>query len=78
MRRDDYEVIRAEDSQIVDPSKLASMVEPGTVLEISIFLRQNIDPQDDKTKCLRCGHKNMNSSDWIHWKVPITFYACCN
>ena len=76
VRRDDYEVIRAQDSQIIDPSELATTVEPGMVLEISIFLRQNMALQDDKTKCLRCGHINPDAHDWIHWKVPLNYRPC--
>jgi hypothetical protein len=48
VRRDDYEVIRADDNQIIDPSELASTVEPGMVLEISIFLRRSTAFWDDR------------------------------
>jgi hypothetical protein len=78
VRRDDYEVMRAQDSRIIVPSKLASTVEPGMVLEISIFLRQNATAQNDKMKCPRCRYINLNACDWIRWKVPLSFYTCCN
>ena len=40
VQRGDYHVLRAEDSQIIDPSELATIVSAGMVLEISIILRQ--------------------------------------
>ena len=69
--RDDYEVIRAQDSLIIDPSELGRIVEPGMVLEISIFLRHSAASLSDKNKCLRCGHINLDAHGWIHWKVPL-------
>jgi hypothetical protein len=69
----DYEVIRGEDNQIIAPSDLARMVEPGMVLEISIFLRENTADEIDKSKCLRCGHINSDVCGWIQWKVHLNF-----
>lgn len=69
--RNNYEVIREEDSQIVCPSELGSIIQPGTILEISIFLRKDIPVQEDKTKCLRYGHINIGAQDWINWKVYL-------
>jgi len=69
--RDDYEVIRAQDSQIINPPDLGRMVEAGMVLEISIFLRQSAASLSDRKKCLRCGHINLDGHGWIHWKVPL-------
>lgn len=71
--RDDYEVVREEDSQIVRPSEFGSVIQPGTVLEISIFLRKNSPFQEVETKCLRCSHINVGARGWIHWKVFLNF-----
>ncbi|KIM74459.1 hypothetical protein PILCRDRAFT_14367 [Piloderma croceum F 1598] len=56
-----YEVIRAEDSQTISPSKFAHSVEPGMVLELSIILRQDETLQDSKDKCPRCHFVNRNA-----------------
>ena len=70
MKRGDYEVIRPEDGQIISRSDLATAVEPGMVLEISIILRQNKTYQDNAKKCPRCNYINYNATgDWILWKV---------
>jgi hypothetical protein len=71
VRWGDYEVIRAEDGQVVQPSEFASTVVPGMVLEIGIILRQNESFQYGKQKCPRCKNNNLNpvNNGWIEWKV---------
>jgi hypothetical protein len=68
IERGAYEVIRAEDSQIIGPSELASMAQPGMKLEISIVMRQRVA---DQRKCPRCGYINLRAAvrGWIEWQV---------
>jgi hypothetical protein len=69
IRRGKYEVIRAEDNQIIGPSELASMLELGVKLEMGIVMRQRTA---DEKKCPRCGHINLQvtaDSGWIEWQV---------
>ena len=76
IKRGDYEVIRAEDSQIIGPSELASMVQPGMKLKISIVMRQRVA---DQRICPRCRYINLQvtASGWIEWQVSshITIHA---
>jgi len=53
--RGDYEIIRAEDFQIIQPSEFASAVQSGVKLEMSIVMWQKTA---DERKCPRCGHIN--------------------
>jgi hypothetical protein len=79
IKQGDYKVICSEDSQIVGLSELASMVEQGMKLEMSIVLWQQTNFQDIKEKCPRCHHINVNATvdqAWIQWKVPFKFYIC--
>ena len=72
----DYQMIRAEDSQTIDPTEFAKAVEPGTTLEMSIVMRQRTA---DQTKCPRCGHMNSQLAadrGWIEWQVPPNSYPC--
>jgi hypothetical protein len=72
IERGDYEVLRTEDHQIISPSELASTVQPGMKLEITIVLRPDTAFQDTKDKCPRCRHINLNVTPdrgWIQWKV---------
>jgi hypothetical protein len=67
-------VIRAEDSQTIDRSKFASVVESEMILEMSIVMRQKMAFQDSKGNCPRCGHLNLNvapTNGWIEWQVPL-------
>jgi len=68
VKRNDYEVIREEDGRIINPSELAHMVEPGMVLEISLFLRPSPAFQIDKM-CLRCKTTSTKSNvdGWNKW-----------
>jgi hypothetical protein len=75
IKRGDYEVIRAEDSQIVGPSELASMVTAGMKLEMSILVWQGATT---KEKCPRCNHINSNAAThhgWVQWKVHLNVNA---
>jgi len=62
-------VMRAADSQPIDPSEFVGQVESGMVLEMSIVLRQRTAYQK---KCPRCGYINMDvavKNGWIEWPV---------
>jgi hypothetical protein len=77
VKRGAYEVIRADDSQTISPSKFARSVEPGMVLELSIILWQDEGLQDNKDKCPRCHHINRSTTinrGWIEWKVILFSY----
>ena len=70
-----YEIIRADDSQVVGPSELAGVVESGTVLEMSIVLRQSAAHQK---QCPRCGYGNLTvamDNVWIEWQVLKNVYS---
>ena len=61
--------MRAEDGQIISPSELASTVQPGMQLEMSIVMRRGMD---DQKKCPRCHQINSQApvnSGWIEWRV---------
>lgn len=69
--------MRAEDSQVIDRSQFGSKVDSGMILEISIILRQTVTLHDNKGKCPRCGHINVNvikNDGWIKWQV-LKFFA---
>jgi hypothetical protein len=70
-------VLRATDSQNIDPSQFAAMIRPGMVLEMSIVLRQKIAFQSNTTVCPRCDHVNLNvavNNSWIAWLVLFLFH----
>lgn len=72
MERGDYQVIRADNNQVIGWSELPNTVESGMILEMSIILRQETAFQNTKEKCPRCGHVNLNvtaNRGWIEWKV---------
>jgi hypothetical protein len=76
VERGDYEVLRAEDSHMINRSEFAKTVEPGMVLEMSIVMRQATAFKDSKEKCPRCHHINVNATvagGWIEWKVPFKY-----
>jgi hypothetical protein len=68
IERGDYDVISAEDNQIIRRSDLIAM-EPGMKLEMSIVMRQKTANQQ---KCPRCDHINLqvaSRNGWIEWQV---------
>jgi hypothetical protein len=70
IERGDYQVVRAEDTRVINPSEFAAKVKSGMKVEISIVLRRNADFKDAKTRCPRCRYMNFNVasiSDWIEW-----------
>jgi hypothetical protein len=72
VERGDYHVLRAEDSQVINPSELASTVEPGMVIEMSIILRQKFAIGDNEKACPRCRYINSSRkliNGWIEWQV---------
>jgi len=66
IKRGDYRLICAEDSQTIGPSEFASSVESGMVLEMSIVLRET-GFKDSKEKCPRCGHINLVNTANYGW-----------
>jgi hypothetical protein len=75
IERGDYEVLHAEDSEIIGPSELASTVAPGMKLEMSIVMRQSTA---DQTRCPRCGYYNPQvaaCSGWIEWQVFLNWHG---
>ena len=76
MEQGDYEVVRAEDSQTIDPTEFPNAMEGGTKLEMSIVMRQRTANQ---TKCPRCSHMNSQLAadrGWIEWQVLLNSYLC--
>jgi hypothetical protein len=74
VERGDYEILRAEDSQMINRSEFGSMVEPEMVLEMIIVVRKSTALQDNKGKCPRCRHINLSAvidNGWIEWKVNL-------
>ena len=67
IERGDYQVLRAEDSQVIGPSEFATTVKSGMVLELSIVMHQTTSYQEE---CPRCGHINSGliaSEAWVVW-----------
>jgi hypothetical protein len=63
----EYQVLRAEDSQVIRRSEIAT-VRAEMILEMSIVLRQIF--QETKGKCPRCNHIDLNptvNGGWIEW-----------
>lgn len=60
--------MRAEDKRVIGRSELASRIESGMILEMSVILLQTV-----KGKCPRCYHINVISgnSTWINWWVSL-------
>ena len=78
MMRGNYEVIHGHNNKTISPFEFANTVEPGMVLEMSIILRQHEPFQDNKEKCPRCHHINLNAtvtSGWINWDVPLSSFV---
>lgn len=74
IERGDYEVMKAENGQIIGRSDFAAAVEEGVVLEMIIVLRQKAAFQKRKEMCPRCGHEafyTMPHGSWSEWKVLI-------
>jgi hypothetical protein len=81
VERGDYQVLRAEDSQMINRSEFARMVEPGMLLEMTIVMRQNTAFHENKGKCPRCRHMNLNATitnGWIEWHVSVQFLYAHN
>ena len=69
-------MIRADDSQTINPSEFSSKVGSGVVLEMTIVLRRNYRFEENAQKCPRCRHMNLNVATcrgWIEWKVSQSF-----
>lgn len=76
MERGDYEVLHAEDCQVIDRSEFSSRVEPDMVLEMAIVMLETTALQDNKGKCPRCPHVNLNATvtnSWIEWQVHLNY-----
>ena len=79
IKRGDYRLIQAQTGQMIGRSDFVSTVEPGMIVEMSVVLRQKKAFKDDRNKCPRCGHINLNvtvESGWIEWKVISNFGRC--
>lgn len=76
MERGDYQVIRAADSQTIDPSEFASMIVPEMKFEMSIIVRKTATFQKSLGECPRCLYVNYHipaANGWIEWKVSFSF-----
>jgi hypothetical protein len=74
VERGDYQIIRGEDSQTIDPLEFAGTVEPGMIVEMSIVLREKTALKNKMGKCPRCQHTNSTvtaAHGWIEWKVLL-------
>jgi len=67
VERGDYEILRADDSRMINRSEFANAVEPGMVFEMSIVMRRSETVQDNKEKCPRCLHINSNATATGGW-----------
>jgi hypothetical protein len=69
IQRGEYRMIRAQDNQVITPSKFASIAGSGMKFEISIIMRQ----MEMFTKtCPQCGKSNHSvaaNCGWIKWQV---------
>lgn len=77
----DFLIVSAGDNKKIAPIDLATEVKskPGTVLEMSIALRQTTSAFQGDRMCPRCRHLNLSataSNGWIQWKVPPCFFTC--
>jgi hypothetical protein len=76
VERGNYQVLSAKNSQTVNQSEIASTVEPGMVLEMTIIMRESTAIQDIQGKCPRCQHINLHSNGnngWVVWQVHLRF-----
>lgn len=76
MERGDYQMIRAADSQTIDPSEFARTVAPEMKFEMSIIVRKRAAFQESQGKCPRCFYINYHvpaANGWIEWKVSFSF-----
>jgi hypothetical protein len=70
VKQGDYQMIRTQDSQTIDPSEFANVVGPGMTLEMSIILQRRTALQDNKGKCPQCRYVNSTLNvinGWIEW-----------
>lgn len=72
VQRGDYRILTPDDDQIIDRSKLSTLVHAGMTVEMSIVLRQNTrgNTSDDERTCPRCRHMNrkvVTKSGWLTW-----------
>jgi hypothetical protein len=76
VERGDYQMIRAADSQTIDPSEFARTVAPEMKFEMSIIVRKRAAFQKSQGKCPRCFCINYHvpaANGWIEWKVSFSF-----
>jgi hypothetical protein len=69
--RGEYRMLCAEDSQVIENSRFATIASSGTKFEISIVMRQT---ENFRRKCPRCGNSNYSGDvicGWIKWQVLL-------
>lgn len=73
----DFRLLRSEDSQTITPSHFVSAVQPGTVFEISIVLRQAQHFETTRRICPCCLYANSGvyQDGWIEWQVSISAFG---
>jgi hypothetical protein len=78
VERGDYQVLRAEDSRMINRSEFHNTIKPDMILEMTIVMRESTTLEENRGKCPRCYYANFNpavSNGWIEWKV-LHFTFC--
>ncbi|KZP12973.1 hypothetical protein FIBSPDRAFT_936589 [Athelia psychrophila] len=74
IQRGDYSILTPDDDQIIDRSKISSLVHAGMTVEMSVVLRQNArgNTSDEERTCPRCRHINrkvITKSGWLTCQI---------
>jgi hypothetical protein len=81
VKQGDYQIIHAEDGQMISPLEFAKTVRPGMTLEMSIVLRRRTTLPHSKMQCPQCEyiHSTINTAyGWIEWQVASNLiYVTC-
>ncbi|KZP08602.1 hypothetical protein FIBSPDRAFT_938930 [Athelia psychrophila] len=78
VQRGDYRILNRDDSQVITPAELSTVIHPGMTVEMIIVLRQQT--QEDAgpgNKFPRCSHINKKVSAASGWLMIIYSQRCC-
>ncbi|KAF7977373.1 hypothetical protein HWV62_3975 [Athelia sp. TMB] len=71
IQRGDYKILKPDDDQIIDPSQIGTVLQPGVTVEMGIVLREQAGDMEagGEYKCPRCRHMNIRiitNSGWVN------------
>ncbi|KZP09482.1 hypothetical protein FIBSPDRAFT_239273 [Athelia psychrophila] len=72
IRRGDYRILSSDDEEFTNPLEIATVLQPGMIVEMSIVLREPVAERygREEHRCPRCNHINskvITVSGWVSW-----------